>query len=132
MRTWFTHEVVAASRGFHLPPGQKRRAQFTRRGFLRAATGAGAIALAAGKRALARTAAPWSVVVVPDPQYMAATSVCSAGPAGYDNLMRWIVDNRNLPVDGVPLGIKVAIGVGDCVNCADPARSGEGLICASA
>jgi hypothetical protein len=71
-------------------------------------------------------------VVVPDPQYMAATSVCSAGPAGYDNLMRWIVDNRNLPVDGVPLGIKVAIGVGDCVNCANPVYGGEGLIAAKA
>ena len=58
---------------------------------------------------------------MPDPQYMAAPSVCSSGPAGYDNLMRWIVENRNLPVDGVPLGIKAAIGVGDCVNFADPA-----------
>ena len=53
-------------------------------------------------------------------------------PAGYDNLMGWIVENRNLPVDGVPLGIKAAIGVGDCVNCADPVYGGEGLIAAKA
>ena len=99
---------------------------------MRAATGAGAIALAARKRVLARTAAPWSVVLVPDPQYMAATSVCSNQPAGYDNLMSWIVENRNLPVNGVPLGIKAAIGVGDCVNCADPVYGGEGLIAAKA
>ena len=37
---------------------------------------------------------------MPDPQYLAAPYVCSTGPTGYDNLMRWIVDNRNLPVDG--------------------------------
>jgi hypothetical protein len=71
-------------------------------------------------------------VVVPDPQYMAATSVCSNQPAGYDNLMSWIVENRNLPVNGVPLGIKAAIGVGDCVNYADPVYRGEGVIAAKA
>jgi len=53
-------------------------------------------------------------------------------PTGYDNLMSWIVDNRNLAVDGVPLGIKAAIGVGDCVNCASPVYGGEGLIAAKA
>jgi hypothetical protein len=42
-------------------------------GFLRTATGAGSIALATRKRDLARTAAPWSVVVGPDPRYMAVT-----------------------------------------------------------
>ena len=105
---------------------------FTRRGFMRVAAGAAAIGLAARKRALAQTAAPWSVVLVPDPQYMAATYVCATGPSGYDNLMGWIVENRNLPVDGVPLGIKAAISVGDCVNFADPVYGGEGLIAAKA
>lgn len=98
------------------------------------AVAAGAIGLAIPKKALAQTAAPapWSMVVVPDPQYMAATYDCSNGPAAYDNLMRWIVDNRNLPVDGVPLNIKAAIGVGDCVNYAGAAYGGEGLIAAQA
>jgi hypothetical protein len=95
---------------------------------------AGAVGLAIPKRALAQTAAPapWSIVVVPDPQYMAATYACANGPAAYDNLIRWIVDNRNLPVDGVPLNIKAAIGVGDCVNHAGAAYGGEGLIAAQA
>ena len=98
------------------------------------AVAAGAIGLAIPKKSLAQTAAPapWSMVVVPDPQYMAATYDCSNGPAAYDNLMRWIVDNRNLPVDGVPLNIKAAIGVGDCVNYAGAAYGGEGLIAAQA
>ena len=99
---------------------------------MRVAAGAAAIGLATRKKAVAQTAAPWSVVLVPDPQYMAATYVCSTGPTSYDNLMSWIVENRNLPVDGVPLGIKAAIGVGDCVNFASPAYGGEGLIAANA
>ncbi|MGA2773468.1 MAG: hypothetical protein ABSG26_21910 [Bryobacteraceae bacterium] len=69
---------------------------------------------------------------MPDPQYMAATYVCSTGPTSYDNLMSWIVENCNLPVDGVPLGIKAAIGVGDCVNFASPVYGGESLIAAKA
>ena len=99
---------------------------------MRAATGAGAIAFATQGRSLARTATPWSVVLVPDPQYMAAAGVCSNEPAGYDNLMSWIVENRNLPVNGVPLGIKAAIGVGDSVNSADPVYGSQGLIAAKA
>ncbi len=70
--------------------------------------------------------------MVPDPQYMAAASVCFNQPAGYDNLMSWIAENRNLPVNGVPLGIKAAIGVGDCVNSADPAYGNQGLVAAKA
>ena len=70
--------------------------------------------------------------MVPDPQYMAAASVCSNQPAGYDSLMSWIVDNRNLVVNGAPLAIKAAIGVGDCVNSANPVYGDQGLIAASA
>src|ERR1035441_4561183 len=83
--------------------GNKPRAHshFTRRGFMRVAAGAAAMGLATRQKALAQTAAPWSVVLVPDPQYMAATYVCATGPTAYDNLMGWIVANRNLPVDGV-------------------------------
>ena len=99
---------------------------------MRAAAGAAAIGLATRGRVLAGTAAPWSVVLVPDPQYMSATSVCSTGPTSYDNLMHWIVENRNVPVDGVPLAIKAAIGVGDCVNSADPVYGSQGLIAAKA
>ena len=69
--------------------------------------------------------------MVPDPQYMAAAGVCSNEPAGYDNLMSWIVENRNLPISGVPLRIKAAIAVGDCVNCADPVYGSQGLIAAN-
>ena len=99
---------------------------------MRVAASAAAIGFATRKRVLAQTAAPWSIVLVPDPQYMAATYVCSNGPTGYDNLMSWIVENRNLVVDGVPLGIKAAIGVGDCVNFANPVYGGEGLVAAKA
>ena len=70
--------------------------------------------------------------MVPDPQYMAAAAVCPNQPAGYDNLMRWIVENRNLLVDGVPLGIKAAICVGDCINSANPVYADEALVAASA
>jgi hypothetical protein len=111
-------------------PEAMHRAQLTRRGFMLAS--AGAIGLATRKRALAGPATPWSVVVVPDPQYMAAASVCPNEPAGYDNLMDWIIGNRNLAVDGVPLGIKAAICVGDCVNSADPVYGEQALIAASA
>jgi hypothetical protein len=99
---------------------------------MRLAASAAAIGLATRKRVLAETAAPWSVVLVPDPQYMAATSVCATGPSGYNNLMSWIVENRNLLVDGVPLAIKAAIGVGDCVNSANPVYGGQGLVAAKA
>jgi hypothetical protein len=93
---------------------------------------AGAIGLATRKRALAGRATPWSVVVVPDPQYQAAAPVCPSEPAGYDNLMNWIIGNRNLLVDGVPLGIKAAISVGDCVDSADPTYGSQALIAAKA
>jgi hypothetical protein len=63
---------------------------------------------------------------------MAAAPVCANAPAGYDNLMEWIVGNRNLPVDGVPLGIKAAICVGDCVNSADPVYGAQAMIAAKA
>lgn len=109
---------------------KNRRDQLTRRGFMLAS--AGAIGLAAGKRASAARATPWSVVVVPDPQYQAAAPVCPNAPAGYDNLMGWIVENRNLLVDGVPLGIKAAICVGDCVNSAAPVYGDQALIAATA
>jgi hypothetical protein len=99
---------------------------------MQAAAGAGALALTTRKTAMAAIETPWSVVLVPDPQYLAAPSVCSNQPAAYDNLMRWIVENRNLLVDGVPLGIKAAIGVGDYVNCACPVYGYEGSAAASA
>jgi hypothetical protein len=53
-------------------------------------------------------------------------------PSDYDNLMNWIVENRNLLVDGVPLAIKAAIGVGDCLNSADLVYGNQGLIAAGA
>jgi len=111
-------------------PEKKDGARFSRRGFVMA--GAGLIGLASQIRAVNKPATPWSVVVVPDPQYMAATEVCPNQPTSYDNLMRWIVENRNLSVDGVPLAIKAAIGVGDCVNSADSVYTGEAPIAASA
>jgi Calcineurin-like phosphoesterase len=46
--------------------------------------------------------------------------------------MDWIINNRNLPVDGVPLGIKAAISVGDCVNSASPVYGGQAEIAAKA
>ena len=110
-------------------PGDERRGRFTRRGFILAS--AGAVGLAAPRRTPLRRAAPWSVVVVPDPQFMACPPVCPNEPAGYDRLMDWIVGNRNLLVDGVPLGIKAAISVGDCLNVATTTYSGESLTAAA-
>jgi hypothetical protein len=110
---------------------EKRRPnRITRRRFMLAS--AGAIGLATRKPALASRATPWSVVVVPDPQYQAAAPVCPSQTGGYDKLMDWIAGNRNLRVDGVPLGIKAAISVGDCVNSASPTYGDQALVAAKA
>ena len=55
------------------------------------------------------------VVIVPDPQYLAAQSTaCSM----YDRMIQWAVDNKNLVVNGAPLNIKGFIQVGDCQDVA--------------
>jgi len=111
-------------------PAKRYCADLTRRGFMLA--GVGALALATRKTAQAAPTAPWSVVLVPDPQYMAAVAVCSNQPTSYDGLIGWIVENRLLAVNGLPLNVKAAISVGDCVNSADPEYGAQALIAAAA
>jgi hypothetical protein len=48
---------------------------------------------------------PFTVVVVPDPQYLAGDAPC-AGSRSYRNLINWAIRNRNLSVTGTPLNIK--------------------------
>jgi uncharacterized protein (TIGR03437 family) len=57
---------------------------------------------------------PWSVAIVPDPQYLATPP--NAACAMYDRLIQWAIENRNTVIDGVPLNLKGFIQVGDCQN----------------
>src|ERR1035438_6816169 len=94
---------------------------FSRRGFNALVVGAASAALPR----LARAEEPdFSVVVPNDPQYLAV--LCSSG---YSAMMRWIVDNQALAVDGSPLNIKAVVSAGDCVNTAN---TGEALNAAKA
>jgi hypothetical protein len=85
----------------------------TRRGFIRTA-GMGAVALATAKKAMA-TGVPFTVAMIPDPQYLAGDKTCS-GSAIYNALIQWGITNRNLSVNGTPLNIKGFLQVGDCAN----------------
>lgn len=58
---------------------------------------------------------PFTIALVPDPQYLAGDMTCS-GSAAYNGLINWAITNRNLSVLGVPLNIKGFIQVGDCAN----------------
>ncbi|MGH9664795.1 MAG: hypothetical protein ACRD9L_10260, partial [Bryobacteraceae bacterium] len=78
----------------------------TRRQFLLTA----GMGLAASR--IARSAdAPYSLVVFPDEQFLAA-----GGPL-YSQLTQWVVDNRHTTtLDGIDLNIAGVIAVGDCAN----------------
>lgn len=58
---------------------------------------------------------PFTVAVVPDPQYLAGDAMCSSS-AVYNGLIHWAVENKQLAVAGAPLNIKGFIQVGDCQN----------------
>src|SRR3954451_4769472 len=71
-----------------------------------------ATALTGATIGCARSSDPdFSLVVVPDPQFMA---VGCSGPL-YKGLMNWILKNQS-SAGSLPLNIKAVVGVGDCVN----------------
>jgi uncharacterized protein (TIGR03437 family) len=83
----------------------------TRRQFGAVITGA-AFGAVQPARAL-DSGAPWSVVIVPDPQYLARDNTsCSL----YERMIQWAVDNKNLIINGAPLNLKGFIQLGDCQN----------------
>ena len=60
----------------------------------------------------------FSIVVIPDPQYLAA--LCSPE---YNAIMNWVLNNMTTVVEGSALNIKAVLGVGDCVNTANTAEA---------
>jgi hypothetical protein len=60
---------------------------------------------------------PFTVALVPDPQYLAGDAPCS-GSTIYDDLINWAIQNKSLAIAGTPLNIKGFIQVGDCQNVA--------------
>src|SRR3954464_11731773 len=98
------------------PPKVKRSActppKFSRREFGALVAGGAMFGTVAQK--VARASDPvFTIVVVPDPQYLAEDGSCS-GATIYNALIQWAIDNRNLVVDGVALNIKGFVQVGDC------------------
>lgn len=55
---------------------------------------------------------PFTIAMVPDPQYLAATDTCHS----YNALIQWAITNRNLSVSGTALNIKGFVQVGDCCD----------------
>jgi uncharacterized protein (TIGR03437 family) len=84
--------------------------RLTRRGFGSVLTG-GALGTLYTPKAGADTV-PWTVVIVPDPQYLATPGHVPC--QSYEHLIQWALQNRNLVVNGSPLNIKGFIQVGDC------------------
>ena len=85
----------------------------TRRKFALAATEA-----LASVRALCAADPDYTLVVVPDTQYL--SNYCNAAMYG---MMRWVVNNLNASQGGVfTTNIKAVIGVGDVTNNADPGQ----------
>ncbi len=87
----------------------------TRRKFNLRLAGGIAAGLLRRPAAKAQGVEPFTVALVPDPQYLASDATCS-GSKAYNALIQWGITNRNLPVNGVPLNIKGFLQVGDCVN----------------
>jgi hypothetical protein len=100
----------------------------TRRKFGRLAMGLGAATGAeylSTRKARATVGTPFTIVMVPDPQWLAGQSNGTASTCAtsgmYGAMIQWAITNRNMSVNGVPLNIKGFIQVGDCVNaCPDP------------
>jgi len=93
--------------------------KYTRREFSAAvARGGGVTALASMLPSWSTASDPaFTVVVVPDPQYLAGDAYCS-GPTIYNDLINWAIRNKDLWVANASLNIKGFIQVGDCQNSA--------------
>lgn len=75
---------------------------------------------------------PWSVVLVPDPQYLASTSTCSAlASTIYPALIQWAIDNKQLSVNSTPLNIKGIVTVGDIVDSSQTGSNNAGMTAAA-
>jgi hypothetical protein len=96
--------------------------RISRRGFsaslLGGLAGAGAARLT-GARSMA--GADFTIAIIPDPQYLAASCPDKLG-GYYSAMMQWIVDHRNtvltFSLPSFRANIKTVVGVGDCVNSA--------------
>jgi hypothetical protein len=69
------------------------------------------------------TAADFTIAIIPDPQYLAESCPDKSGKF-YAAMMNWIAENRDLVLTSSSpsfhANIKAVVGVGDCVNSADP------------
>ncbi len=65
----------------------------------------------------------FTIAIIPDPQYLAEACPDRIGRC-YTAMMKWIVDNKNIVLTSsapsFDASIKAVVGVGDCVNAADP------------
>jgi hypothetical protein len=107
-----------------LTPKQLLR-KITRRGFsasvLSSLVGAASSRIA-GAGPAPKPGADFTIAIIPDPQYLAAS--CPDGRGGYYSaMMQWVVDNRNLVLASshppFKANVKALVGVGDCVNTAN-------------
>jgi hypothetical protein len=104
-----------------LSPKQLIR-KISRRGFgatlLKSVAGAAAGSLLTNP-AFAVEGADFTIAIIPDPQFLAASCPDDQG-AYYVDMMNWIVENRNMVFVSSPpsfvANIKAVVGVGDCVN----------------
>ncbi len=105
------------------------RRKLTRRTFGKVLGGVSVVwgAATLGKKpAMAATEAPWSIAMVPDPQYLAAR--CGTL---YNSIMQWVVTNQASCQSGaLTTNFKAVLGVGDCVNTSS--SSGEKTAAATA
>jgi hypothetical protein len=94
----------------------------TRRGFgasiLSGLTGTAASRLM-GARSESKTSADFTIAIIPDPQFLAASCPDRFG-GYYAAMMKWIVDNKHIVLNSsapsFDANIKAVVGVGDCVN----------------
>jgi hypothetical protein len=97
--------------------------RITRRGFgatvLGGLAGAAASRLIAAPSSAASAAPDFTIAIIPDPQYLAASCPDTSG-GYYAAMMQWIVANRNVVFASgkhpFSANIKAVVGVGDCVN----------------
>jgi hypothetical protein len=72
-----------------------------------------------GARSESKTSADFTIAIIPDPQFLAASCPDHFG-GYYAAMMKWIVDNKHIEftssAPSFDANIKAVVGVGDCVN----------------
>lgn len=83
--------------------------------------------------AIASAGTPFSIIYVPDPQYLANDSTCGTPFAStiYSALIQWGITNKQLSVNGTPLNIKGFITVGDIVDVSQTGSNNAGMTAAT-